>query len=425
MFFFFEDISQYPLIKAAFKTVFAKKIRSDMFCNMEEYIYGRIDKREMLDDLTKIDSPFAQLYRDSYPTPENAFSYFVRFLEIFLKTQTNGLLPSIEAKAVINWIYRAYPTAEIRKDMTAKALSSLSDAFDLGTLAFADSIIYDKKKVELNIISSFSGFNNAIKELATPGKTLYYRGHADCDYLLLPSIMRSENWLECERDIYNETLIECPEDFNHCKTHLDYLVHMQHYGVPTRLLDVTRNPLVALYFACESQPKKSGEFIIFQVNSQDVKYPKSDTASILASLPLFSQSVKDSLQKLAFDTSVTQEYFNKKATRLLHEIKLEKPAFRDEIVKKDVLDCFFVLSEKRNQRIVKQDGAFIICGLFSEHQNPIHNYRYQKGGKKQVYIIKSSAKKQLLKTLDEFCINKAHLFPELPDVAEYIRESYQ
>ena len=179
MFFFFEDISQYPLIKAAFKTVFAKKIRSDMFCNMEEYIYGRIDKREMLDDLTKIDSPFAQLYRDSYPTPENAFSYFVRFLEIFLKTQTNGLLPSIEAKAVINWIYRAYPTAEIRKDMTAKALSSLSDAFDLGTLAFADSIIYDKKKVELNIISSFSGFNNAIKELATPGKTLYYRGHAD------------------------------------------------------------------------------------------------------------------------------------------------------------------------------------------------------------------------------------------------------
>lgn len=425
MFFFFEDISQYPLIKSAFQTVFYKKIRSDMFCNMEEYIYARIDKRELYDALSRIDSPIAGLYRDAYPTPENAFSYFVRFLEIFMQTQSDGFLPDLEAKAVINWIYRAYPAAEQRKDITFRSLGALADAFDLGSLALADSIIYLKKEVEINLISSFSAFNNVLKELDKPGHTLYYRGHADSDYLLLPSIMRNKGWLTNERDIYNQTLIECPEDFNHCRTHLDYLVHMQHYGVPTRLLDVTRNPLVALYFSCQDAPKKSGELIVFCVDSQSVKYPKSDTASILASLPLFSQSVKENLQNLASDTSVTQEYFNKKATRLLHEIKLEKPAFQDEIIKEDLLDCFFVLPEKRNQRIAKQDGAFIICGLFSEHQNPIHNYRCKQGGKKQVYIVKASAKKSLLKTLDEFCINKSHLFPELPDVAEYIRNAYR
>ena len=41
-----------------------------------------------------------------------------------------------------------------------------------------------------------------------------------------------------------------PQSFSECKSALDYLVQMQHYGLPTRLLDMTTNPLVALYFAC-------------------------------------------------------------------------------------------------------------------------------------------------------------------------------
>ena len=68
--------------------------------------------------------------------------------------------------------------------------------------------------------------------------------------------MRKGSWLSHERDMYNEIRIECPQEFSHCKSHLDFLVHMQHYGLPTRLLDVTRNPLVALYFAFETNPGK-------------------------------------------------------------------------------------------------------------------------------------------------------------------------
>ncbi len=112
-------------------------------------------------------------------------------------------------------------------------------------------------------------------------------------------------------------------------------------------MDVTQNPLVALYFACIDSPKTQGEFIIFDLKPQEIKYPKSDTISILASLPLFKDDMKQLLLNWATDPGLSQTDFNVRATRLLHEIKLKKPAFRDEIVKSDIVDCFFVRAEKR------------------------------------------------------------------------------
>ena len=274
------------------------------------------------------------------------------------------------------------------------------------------------------MITSFTQFCNTMLGIENKKRAFYYRGHSDSAFLLQPSVMRKGSWLSHERDMYNEIRIECPQEFSHCKSHLDFLVHMQHYGLPTRLLDVTRNPLVALYFACETNPGKSGEIIVFEVDHEELKYPGSDTVSILASLPLFTSAEKDEIYRWASDRKLSQEDFNKKAVRLLHEIKLEKPAFRDELRKEDLTDVFFVLSEKKNPRIMKQDGAFIICGLFDRKKNPINRYRLRRGSKIQIFIIKSRAKKGIMKQLNKLSINKAGLFPEIEDVAEYIKDKF-
>lgn len=437
-FFFFENLIDNKIIYEAFQKICVKKLSLDNYCDMEEYIFSRIDKRDMLNALSEIESPFAILYKSSYPKLENANIRWNEFESKYLSNlnnkisnedrysniQPNYILKHIEAKAIVNWVYQVYRNIEERKNITKEILNSISEIYSVNNLEFTDCIIYVKDKIDINIITSFGGFIKIIQGVHEKGNRFYYRGHSNSNYLLLPSIMRKKNLLEHERDMYNEIIIECPDEFIKCSTHLDYLVHMQHYGLPTRLLDITRNPLVALYFACEQNPKNSGEIIIFTVEEHKIKYPGSDTVSILSSLPQFTQEVKIDFSTWASDPLINQLDFNKKAIRLLHEVRLEKPEFRDEIFKENIIDCFFVLSEKSNNRIIKQDGAFIICGLFDEKQNPINKYRYKEKKKTQIYIVRSKSKENILKQLNRYSINKASLFPEISDVAEFIKQKY-
>ncbi|MCO7222474.1 FRG domain-containing protein [Klenkia sp. PcliD-1-E] len=53
------------------------------------------------------------------------------------------------------------------------------------------------------------------------------------------------------------------------------LAHLQHHGLPTRLLDVTYNPMTALWFACEGKDDVGGVLFAFDVTSLPT-YPTID-----------------------------------------------------------------------------------------------------------------------------------------------------
>lgn len=123
--------------------------------------------------------------------------------------------------------------------------------------------------------------------------------------------MRNNKWFNNESAMYNDIIINCPESFSKCNTHLEKLVEMQHYGLPTRLLDITRNPLVALYFACESNYDNYGEVVLIAAEKKDIKYPQSDSVSVLSSLPLFSRKNQEHIRDCALSSENNYE-FNKK-----------------------------------------------------------------------------------------------------------------
>ena len=329
-------------------------------------------------------------------------------------------LSNLNAQALVYWIYSVYETHDERVEETRKFFSFIEQQYNVRNLHIKDGVIYKNDVINLHIIESFSDYIDVVHEIDSEDEYTFYRGHANANYILLPSVLRKTSWSIHEQDMYNEARIECPNDFEKCKSHLDYLVHMQHYGLPTRLLDITKNPLVALYFACVDLGGRRVIKKVFKIGRKLIKYPTSDAVSILAALPL----LKGRDRKELYDWASTGAS-NNSVNTLFHNIRLEKPAFENNIQPQDVLACLFVQPEKKNNRIIKQDGAFIICGLLQPNKsNTLNQYRFSNYSRKQIFIIKKSAKPQILEILDKLSINESHLFPEIADVTNYIKSKY-
>ena len=219
-----------------------------------------------------------------------------------------------------------------------------------------------KNKENITYIESVSDFLNDIKGIRNKsGYTLFYRGHSDKNYELKPSIYRNENFIKNEDKIYRETIAKVPYDFNG-KSTIESLALMQHYGVPTRILDLTTNALVALYFACEeveeiekvidekgetTYKKKdiNGEVIIFNIPDENICYSDSDKVTILANLVKYEGSFL--YKKDYFYESIIKEIYNKRI-----QIKIGKLDKK----KSDILFDYTLPQKEELKKYFKENG---------------------------------------------------------------------
>ena len=249
---------------------------------------------------------------------------------------------------------------------------------------------------------------------------LFFRGHSNTTYELKPNIYRKS--LICnEHIIFKELLLRCPQDFSHCKNTFDFLVKMQHYSLPTRLLDITANPLIALYFCVSSERNKNkdGEILVFKIPKNEIKYYDSDTVSLISNISKRPASFK-------VDTLLSIEKFNQleDIKYLLPEIRAEKSYFLPVIRPKDLESVVCVKPKLDNPRIIRQDGAFLLFGIDKEKSQCAKFPSHYLVTDQSKLIIDRDKKDILLKHLALLGITQATVYPEIEKVADYISKEY-
>lgn len=292
------------------------------------------------------------------------------------------------------------------------------------------------QEVEITSIADFISLISDLNKNSIHTRTLsvssisFYRGQSDRDWGLTPCLYRM-GLLEKEGVLIAEFLRIAPLQFQHMG-YFDILVKMQHYGLPTRLLDMTLNPLVALFFACYGEQQKS----------------KDGSVYIFPNLPVFRQGLSDIsvIMKYIFEYSGFKLDIEEFANDIISSKEISSSYSRKFKSMDDVVNTlsevpfYAVLPSLSNQRILNQDGSFFLFGMkvknIEKSTNPgtfnkiyydfdiiEYNNEVEKlWSNSKVLRIPSGLKEILLKELEYIGITRNKMFPELEYQSKFITD---
>uniref|UniRef100_A9A7J9 FRG domain protein n=1 Tax=Methanococcus maripaludis (strain C6 / ATCC BAA-1332) TaxID=444158 RepID=A9A7J9_METM6 len=220
----------------------------------------------------------------------------------------------------------------------------------------------ESKKFEL--IEEYMDKLSKLENFKSTPKEFVYRGQKNRKWKLEPAIFRKNekkqfnyDYKNKEKEFYMLFAEHNHPDFEKQKTIFDKLALMQHYSVPTRLLDWTKNPLVALYFAAETDPENDSDGAVFVHAPQYIYYSNDEIVDIFCNLILNNSKREISLEELR-----NMEFSGRKIWEIIEQ---------DSIVAFKILEIFsedvFIRPIMTNERLRVQQGCFSLKGcLYNE-----------------------------------------------------------
>lgn len=239
-----------------------------------------------------------------------------------------------------------------------------------------------------------------ITKNTNPGKTSFFRGEARDYYHLIPKIgrlvpkktsfnqvpyveLRFASMIIGERDVFNHFKRFSYPHLKHIPSNdWDWLALAQHHGLPTRLLDWTDNPLVALYFAV------GNNFTSNELEQEKIINPQYTGDAVF------------------YHIETRHGFLEAEEIRTLNPFEVELELFATTVV---------------TPRIQTQKGYFSI-------QKEIHTpfpELFLKYKKRHInkYIIPFEFRKTIKDELYSFGIDHYHIFPDLDGLCRKLQES--
>ena len=271
---------------------------------------------------------------------------------------------------------------------------------------------------------------NDLVKLANNGRFVF-RGYNKQDQLL-PNLIREKDFTAYEEFLLNEFEKFGSHYFN-ATTTIDFLSYGQHYGLPTRLLDFTYNPFIALSFALFSVKSNAAYKEPEDKDYYYIRYCSLDDNIHLKGIPSWryftfgnfelesiAKKSSEEISKFSICLMDTSDPFHKDYLVGLLECDYDSKtvlSIREERLHSKIENrrLCFVDPNQSNQRIIMQQGLFLLPYTLSveEHLDLIKmNTRVLK--------IHRKLREPLLSYLDTLGYNTFRLMPDLPSICHAI-----
>lgn len=240
-------------------------------------------------------------------------------------------------------------------------------------------------------------------------ENVYFRGQEFKYPSIICGLPREKGFVKNENEMYCETLQTKKADFAAFANPIEYLSKMQHYGMPTRLIDFTINPLIALFFAV--QKFDNADDVAVYVYRENGRSITDITVKILSVLP--TVKLKDTLSI-------------QKAVQAAYELDVDE----QEIIAAIGQVTFIKYSDSlkaTNPRLYNQSGTFAICGnKVVEGKITEQVCNLELGCAALAIRIAQEYKFNIKQELDTyFGINDNFIYPEFTEWAKYIYLKYK
>jgi FRG domain len=244
---------------------------------------------------------------------------------------------------------------------------------------------------------SYNSERNGIK------KHLFFRGHSKASYKLEPSIFRKagDDYRYKEREVVLDFKQYAPVhaiNYEFPRQMDRILVDMQHYGLPTRLLDWTVAPLNALFFACKESGQSPAQVIVFNPWEYREALVRGKSHPELHQIQIIARSLL-AVQNYDSVKAYIQEHFKYNLSQ--EEINLPFP----------------FVAVFSNQRILHQRGVFTIHGWDQDiyEKFPLFSQYTDR------FDIPAENKEDLMQQLSQLYINDYSIYPDFQGMSDAIK----